>query len=218
LYPGEGNVRLGRNKAIPGRRRASARSDQRLVRHPPLLPNEDPNRYRQLFAAFAHAIRPTDVLECVWLKDDADLQWEILRYRRWKAALIEGTERDAIRSLLQSALNDGMQAEEELNSQAARVAHDWDIVKDLRERFSADPRATGIIPEIINAQAFGLRSKPLAIVEKMLADADRRRNMVLREIERHRDVMAKRLREVSEKLIEADGKTVNPEDCPIQMQ
>jgi hypothetical protein len=102
------------------------------------LPNEDPNRYRQLFAAFAHAIRPTDVLECVWLKDYVDLQWEILRYREWKRALIEGTERDAIKSLLKSWLDNGTKTQEEIESQAARLARDWATSKEFRDELSGD--------------------------------------------------------------------------------
>ena len=58
---------------------------------PPLLEGEDTDAYGDLLARVSAAIRPADILEEIWLRDFLDLAWEALRYRRLKAALVNGT-------------------------------------------------------------------------------------------------------------------------------
>jgi hypothetical protein len=57
---------------------------------PPLLEGEDTGAYGDLLARVSAAIRPADILEEIWLRDFLDLAWEALRYRRLKAALVDG--------------------------------------------------------------------------------------------------------------------------------
>lgn len=55
---------------------------------PPLLPGEDTEAYNQLLTMVAETVRPTDVLEMIWVRDFVDLEWEIRRLRRIKANLL----------------------------------------------------------------------------------------------------------------------------------
>ena len=54
---------------------------------PPLLNTENRNTYESLLLDIANQIRPQKALEWSWVKDLADLIWEIRRYR-WQITLI----------------------------------------------------------------------------------------------------------------------------------
>jgi hypothetical protein len=62
---------------------------------PPLLPTENPNQYYALLVELVREVKPSDIIEWLWVKDVVDLTWDILRYRRLKAVhLKERTEAD----------------------------------------------------------------------------------------------------------------------------
>src|SRR5262245_43720448 len=60
-----------------------------LFGDPPLLSTEDPARYRDMLDRFAESIAPKNIIEWLWVKDVADLSWEIPRLRRYRALFIE---------------------------------------------------------------------------------------------------------------------------------
>jgi hypothetical protein len=74
-----------------------------LLGPPPLVPGDDGNRYQRFLAAIVAEVKPTDILECIWVRDVIDLQWEILRYRKAKAQLFES----AIAHAADNALDGG---------------------------------------------------------------------------------------------------------------
>jgi len=53
----------------------------------PLLDGEDTADYNGLHKRVTAAVRPTDILEEIWVRDAVDLTWEIFRLRRLKVAL-----------------------------------------------------------------------------------------------------------------------------------
>jgi hypothetical protein len=55
---------------------------------PPLIPGESARDYEQLLTAVTNVMKPVDVLEFMWIRDIVDLQWDIIRFRRFKADLI----------------------------------------------------------------------------------------------------------------------------------
>src|SRR6266566_3405887 len=75
-----------------------------LLGEPPLLISEDPGAYEFLLATFANAVRPTDPIEWIHVKDCVDLTWEIQRIRRAKAGIIDVARKEALRSILESIL------------------------------------------------------------------------------------------------------------------
>ncbi len=64
----------------------------------PILRGEDPEAYDALFARLSIDLKPTDIVEEIWIKDVADLTWDILRYRRikesWLVSDISACETD----------------------------------------------------------------------------------------------------------------------------
>src|ERR1700674_3187448 len=72
----------------------------------PLLSHEDPQTYCDLFRQLAHKVRPSDVVEWLWLKDVADLTWQKLRYRRLSDALLNLGRKQALASILRMLLEE----------------------------------------------------------------------------------------------------------------
>ena len=60
-----------------------------LFGDPPVLSSEKRKDYENLFCHMAECVKPTDVIEWLWLKDVVDHTWEIRRLRRFKRQLIE---------------------------------------------------------------------------------------------------------------------------------
>lgn len=61
----------------------------RIFGPPPLVGDEDPQLYKELFSLLADEYRPNDIVAWLLVKDLADLHWERLRERRLKAEVIK---------------------------------------------------------------------------------------------------------------------------------
>jgi hypothetical protein len=182
-----------------------SRTIDSLFENPPLLKTEDPEKYKQWVESLARTIQPTDLMECVLLKDYVELEWDVVRYRRMRTALIEGTAREAFKSLLRSVLNRGDHTEEELEQHAARYARD--LAPQIRGEWlspEVSSLVAGISADMVVAEAHALRTKELATLDKMLASAERRRNAALQEIEKRRAQRGRRLREASQRILETE--------------
>jgi len=109
----------------------------------PLLDGEDTAAYKKLHKRVIAAVRPTDILEEIWVRDAVDLTWEIFRLRRLKAALFNAD------------------ADGDSDEAAAR----W-----LSTNLDTVDR-----------------------IDLMIARAEARRNMTMREVDRHRAVLSHNL-------------------------
>src|SRR3954454_1904658 len=78
-----------------------------LFQEKPLLPGEDVRAYDELLASLAQTLQPGDPIECIWVKDIADLVWEAQRLRRWKARLLLIARETALRRILKQVLAAG---------------------------------------------------------------------------------------------------------------
>ena len=56
---------------------------------PPLVEDEDPQLYKELFSRFAALHDPQDIGDWLLFKDRTDLRWERLRERRLKPEVIK---------------------------------------------------------------------------------------------------------------------------------
>src|SRR5262249_13423676 len=73
---------------------------------PPLLiEGEDAATYDELLAHMLAAVKPVDVIEEMLIVDVASLEWEILRWRRWKTSLIRGRGLKALEWFLSEKLD-----------------------------------------------------------------------------------------------------------------
>ena len=67
---------------------------------PPLLPSESEDTNDHLFSATVYAADPKDAIEWLFIRDIADLSWEIRRERAVKAQVIKSARNEVVENLL----------------------------------------------------------------------------------------------------------------------
>jgi len=177
----------------------------------PLFDGEDSASYDELLARVSGAIKPSDIIEEIWIRDIVALTWEALRLRRVRAALLTAKRHVGVKQLLRPMYGTEMY---DLSEQWAR--REGEAVAAVDRRLAT----VGLTMDAVMAQTM---SEEIALVEKMdrmIASAEIRRNATLREIERRRSDFAARLRqatkdrdnveEASFQVIEAPAASIAP--------
>jgi hypothetical protein len=170
---------------------------------PPILNTERRDIYESLLLDIANQIRPQKALEWSWVKDLADLIWEIRRYR-WQITLIlEAASKPALKALLKS-------------TEVATFSYKFLAEREEEESFAdklfgsseeqsevyAKLAKYSIDSESIAAQALLMRGKEIRALEDLIGRAERRRYYVLREIAFYRETLAELLDLHTQKLID----------------
>lgn len=164
----------------------------------PLLEGEDRSAYDALHDRIIAAVRPEDALDEILTRDIVDLTWEILRLRRIKVAVMEAAADEAVDRALEPA---GMHFDLELFGAPVRAKRR--DPRSVRER-NLKLEQAGFDREIIAAQAFAAKLVTLERIDRLIMQAEARRNVALREIDRHRSALAERLRALGKEIEDAE--------------
>jgi hypothetical protein len=162
--------------------RSSADQGSLSVFGPPVLfPGEDQRSYDEIAGETFKAVAPIDFIEKMLTRDVIDLECEVLRWRRVKAGLFA------------SALAENL--ENALNSQGVQVSKGFVNAWLRREAAAIDRMA-----RLVNERKLDLeRAKADCLIDCLdsidkiddqITKAEARRNAHLREIGRHREVLA----------------------------
>jgi hypothetical protein len=142
-----------------------------LFGDPPLLRGEDDSVYYTLMERFTKLVEPRDMIEWWWVKDMTDHTWEIRRLRRFKVLFVELQRHQALRDREMLAVVQKTEFAIVPDSE-----QDWaDVFMRLIDRYKS--------------------------VDKLIASAELRRDHTLREIERRRENLARRLRKASNEIV-----------------
>jgi hypothetical protein len=164
--------------------------------YPPLVEGEDDKLYREFSARVVSAVKPQDGIEEILVQDVVDLSWDIRRMRLYKAALLSAWSWRGVEQLAVLARD----------KEAARtLAHDWaasyqeetDEVKEMLDE-------RGLQYEALAALAWADRIGDMERIERMITNAEQRRNGALREIQRHRSALAAAVRRATEDVVDAE--------------
>jgi hypothetical protein len=170
--------------------RAERHADpQSLLGPVPLLEGEDASAYEALKRQIRSAVAPNDIIEEIWVRDVLDLLWETMRLRRLKAKLMRAAAHEGLDKLLRPLTE--IFGHQVLISGWAR--RDRESVKEV----NALLKQAGLDQEAIAAQTLAVKLDAFERIDHMIMQTEARRNMILREIDRHRDALARRLREAS---------------------
>jgi hypothetical protein len=161
---------------------------QSLLGPPPLLEGEDASAYEALKFRILAAVKPEDAIEQMWVRDVLDLLWETTRLRRLKAKLMHAAAHEGLKRLLRPLM--GFSSLELVRGWALRNP---ETVKEVNEIL----RQAGLGEEAIAAQTLAAELDTFEKIDRMIMQTEARRHLVLREIDRRRDVLARRLREAS---------------------
>ena len=139
----------------------------------------------------------------IFVRDSVDLLWEIRRLRRLKASLLQVAAYDGLKAVL-GPLVDSWEVDS--------LADDW-----ARRRPRAIAKvdkvlaAAGLTIDAVMAETLALRLDDIERIERMIASQEGRMEAALREIDRHRAVLAEDLRGAAAEIEEAEYEDVAPQ-------
>jgi hypothetical protein len=179
---------------------------QRILGKPPLFAGESENDFNNLLSRMAVDLRPKDVIEWIWIHNLTVLAWEVLRLRKLRASML----REAQQKELQKALHNAMAPRtknatfEQIQQTAAQYARDYvagyDVHEVVAEFFSGTPYSA----DSVTAKVFVAHLEQVERIERMIGTVMARHDAILREIDRRQESFARRARQVSKGIIDAD--------------
>ena len=169
----------------------------RLSEQPHLLPGESVRDFETVRQMMVDDIQPETNIEWLWTLDLVELSWEILRYRRLKARILDAHRAAAIEEILQRLDGAGMppEARPMVQLQARRAAAEWRDDPDAAADIEARLHRSGIDCIDINAEVFVQARELFDVFDQLIHLAQNRRIALLREISIRRE-FARRARGV----------------------
>jgi hypothetical protein len=128
---------------------------------PPILENESPSEYQDIFDAVAEQIKPRNKFEWLLSGDLSDTIWEIRRLKKFKATLVDMDRRMALQQVLE-AIADGN--EEERRRFADKNTELWFRDFEHREPLELLMQKHGFRAVEVDAQAMANRLPELEIL------------------------------------------------------
>jgi hypothetical protein len=191
---------MTKNLATPPADVAQSPTKWNFFGPPPLLEGEDSAAYDELLASVSSVVKPSDVLEEIWVRDVVDLVWETLRLRRLKSRLIDASVHQGLAEILRIFV--GFTYAEEL-------AKSW-VRNDVKARKEVNKMLTsaGLTMESATARTLALKIEKIERIDRLIMSAEARRNSVLREVDRHRASVAQALREAAKDIEDAQFEEV----------
>jgi hypothetical protein len=197
---------------MTSRKEVAARAKRGVVQNPeqtspfgppPLIEGEDAAVYGDFLAGISAVVKPKDFLEEIWTRDVVDLTWEILRMRRLKAALVTSALSIGLKELLAAALADEARVENILKRWAAR---DRGAINEIDKLLAS----RGLTMEGVAARTLAANIDAVERIDRMVMSAEGRRNIALRELERHRSAVAEALRRATDDVVDGEFEDVAP--------
>jgi hypothetical protein len=175
-----------------------------LLGPPPVITGEDPDAFLELLDRVRADAKPKGIIEDILVRDFVDLLWDIRRLRRLKASLLQAAAHKGVKAVLGPLV-----ASWEVDS----LADNW-ALRRPRAIAKVDKvlAAAGLTSDAVMAETLALRLDPIERIERMIASQEGRQEAVLREIDRHRAVLAEALRGATKEIEEAEFEEVQPRD------
>jgi hypothetical protein len=151
-------------------------------------------------------VKPSDIVEEIWVRDVVDLTWEIFRGRRLKNCLVATAVPSALREIL-SPLVDAQAYSEWMNT----LVKQWTAQKPSAiKRVNKYLASKKLTFDTVIAQALRSEINTIERIDRSIAIAEARRNAVLREIDRRRATFAQTLRGKVHEIEDAEFETIEP--------
>ena len=150
---------------------------------PLMLPGETEEDFYLLLDLMVAEIAPTTSIEWLATGDITDLVWEMQRYRKWKAAILNLSRRTAfVTALTRTHPYYVPNGPAPKVSMAAHEAQQWR--SDPAKRAVLEERivSAGYHDDALNAVAFLEAQVPLAAIDRFLGSARTQMNSTLKEI------------------------------------
>jgi hypothetical protein len=152
------------------------------------------------------AVRPSDIVDWLLVKDVVALTWEVQRSRRLRDSLVRLARGEAMEELLAEILRrDGAERELGGRPESARLAIDWLAGnRNAARRIEALLARAGLSLADVGAQALTLRADEAGRQDAQAERHERRRDAILQQIERRRAGWARWVRQATEDVVDAE--------------
>jgi hypothetical protein len=193
------SVLTAENKARVG---LSKEESARFFGPPPLIAGEDQGQYEAMREQISAAVGPFDFLEEIWVNDVVNLVWETQRLRRLRAAFFHAAARQRLSELITTSPDP---------SSARKLVTNWASHEpDAVAKVDATLARAGMTMEEVTAEILARKLDEVERIDRMVAGAEARRNMALREIDRHRATLGAALRQAADEVLDAEFKEIPP--------
>jgi hypothetical protein len=178
----------------------------------PLLMTENADDFEAIGNALNREIRPSGIIEQIYVADIAQLVWEILRLRRCKTGVVNAAFRAALEELAVQCLRDPGKSKHDfrLRNEAEAMAKAWFANQTARRKVSKLLNYFHLDESAIEAEAIRASARDLEQLNRLLASLESRRDKALRRIAEYRAEFARQVRDAAERVI--DGKALALED------
>jgi len=168
---------------------------------PLMLYGEDGDAHDAIRNRIVATVCPADILEEVWVEDVVDLVWEAFRLRRYKSCLMTTGAAKGVHKVLSSFYS---------YETATKMAAAWDAgAAEAVEKVDSILERNGLTMQHVMAETWAERPEEMERLDRMIANAEERRNTALREMEPHRAHLASRLRRAADE-VEAEFEDAPP--------
>ncbi len=181
---------------------------------PALIEGEAAGLYNDLLARVSGHLKPHDIFEEMWTREIVDLVWEAERWRQYLAKFLNSKLADQLESILPPLMRDTGRPDTsfmgKLTASPQRELEAYAGRKLVQQWASGDPEAADRVEELLTkggmtlsrvmAQTMAHEIETVERFNRLIANAEGRRNGLLREIDRRRSLFAQRLRHEVQKI------------------
>jgi hypothetical protein len=169
---------------------------------PPVLITEDANEQREIWRALIQEIKPTNIIERMYVADIASIAFDTLRLRRSKTEITNIGFRAALQDVLTRLLREPGQDGWYVPREAENLALQWFTSKKAREEVSEILSKFGLNEAVIEGEAIRRSATDLDRLERMLNSLEVRRTRALCCVAEYRASLAHQLRETTDRIVE----------------
>ena len=157
----------------------------------PVIYSEDRIMYWNFYEAIVDTLRPDDVHEFMLVETIANCDWEIIRYKRAKARIIDLRFQEALANVLRPIIEEGTIIISR-DKDAAQLAQDWFRDKETKKAIQDHLFDYGLDEEGVVAEAMRLCMNDLADLEQLVHSNERRRSLAYRDLQFWRETKPSR--------------------------
>jgi hypothetical protein len=157
---------------------------------PPLVGTERREDYESLFLSIAMDVKPVDAIAWMLVNDIVYLYWHIQRERRVKASIIKLKQKEAV-----AALNPVRMTRADFLCAKALAQQDAEDEPSTFKRKTPEPVKKDEDLALLLAQAYIIGDHDIDFIDRRIASYEWRRNAALREMDRHSESLARKVRD-----------------------
>jgi hypothetical protein len=155
---------------------------------PPVLITENREAYDQLMSELALEWKPRNFTEWMFVRDIADITWEIFRHRRAIANVFAISFKKGLARVFDNLLPNGVLLVLNRSDEIEAMANDWFDGPNKQTKVKSELAKYGLSPEAIVAECYSINRETLDKLHRLQELAERRRTAITRQFSEYRAI------------------------------